>query len=712
MHSLEWHPDFEKKQLRKVEDLPWSIDFPADSHRIPKNWVENRHKWRDENGRPQMPLWLEESQHSDCLAQMQEISYHKNIGAVQKCAGLMYEQQDVVLECEEPAESLKEILQGEVLEMQKELAQRKSKADPKVLLTSIQNLLKKETASSKKSKVLQNLKKCADKVLKTKMVEGLRERLKLMNRQQALQRLVPEAGKNKTQKKDKQIKKKPYSQNKEKYKQSKVNKNKLKNKTPKKKHEEEKNKIKTMMNKELLKKNKEPEVASSAEELAWVGRDVQITSEAAGHLYYAKHGTAKSVKMTTELVAMLQLGVTLQTCSLPVQYLTAAADIKKPRTFKSLVNMSKSMKKEMLQLCNLLKVKDEEDEDLALPGDEEKVEWQDALEVAVEKQEELLAHHIELAWRFMVWALEAPAAAGDMCLEASLAGHWKHLQNQSQEKNAANAEAACERLVKICKYIQMRASSADTAVQKILLVPVHGMQPQHWTLLVVQMDQDEEKVKACRYYDTLQQEHQDCRTTAEGMLEMIQHGFQQTEMLQLPARANSCTQTGSDCGLYTICYMEKELRMMLQEGAGAVPWPSDNIKFWRSKLQTVTNSLQKELHWISQQEKDHAAKQALKDAAALKTQKGKQALEKQKQYLKELQKKSLELMAEGGTDLQRLPEKHQVEILRIEKMNIGVCSTCRWTSGCHHCDLEKAKRFYLKKFAVNAAKEALQITAA
>jgi len=74
MHSLEWIPDYEKKQLRKVADLEWSKDFPADSHRIPKGWLENRHRWLEESGKPQVPLWLEESQHADCLAQMQELS--------------------------------------------------------------------------------------------------------------------------------------------------------------------------------------------------------------------------------------------------------------------------------------------------------------------------------------------------------------------------------------------------------------------------------------------------------------------------------------------------------------------------------------------------------------------------------------------------------------------------------------------------------------
>jgi len=714
MHSLEWIPDWEKKQLRKVADLPWCRDFPADSHRIPKDWVENRHKWLDENGKPQMPLWFEESKHSDCLAEMQELSYHKSIGSVQTCAGKAYEQQDVVLECEEAAESLKEILQGEILEMQKEIAQRKSRADPKVMLSSIQNLLKKETKTTKKNKVLKNLKKCADKVLKNKMIQGLKEKMKLMNRHQALQSLVPEAGKNKAKKKkagaeaEIKKKKKPYSMLKEKKKPHAVKKQQLKSKTPNKKHQKNKSQLKSMMESELKKKNKESAdaaVPADPAEALWLGKQVQITGEAAGHLYFGKHGEVTKVK---DGVAYVQLGVTLQTCNTKLENLTDISVLKKPRPFKSLVNISKNMKKQMLQQCNLLALSGEEEAEQDLAGlaeEEEKVQWTDNLEVIEEKQEELLAHHIELAWRFMVWALEAPTAAEEMCLEASLAGHWRHLHKQSAEDGEADANTAIQIVEKIGRYIQARAAAVE-----MLIVPVHGLQPMHWTVLVVEINKVEKKVKACRYYDTLQQEHKDCRSTAEGLLELIQIGFQQTDMVQLPARTNSCMQAGADCGLFAICYLEKELRMLLKEGEGAVPWPADNIKFWRSKLQTVTKSLQKELLWLSEQDKEHAAKKAAQEAATLKTKKGKEALEKQKQYLKELQAKALQLLAAGGTDVERLPEKDQVKLQKIEMQGVGVCPSCRWTSGCFRCSYEKAKRYHLKKFAVSVAKEALKTT--
>ena len=131
---------------------------------------------------------------------------------------------------------------------------------------------------------------------------------------------------------------------------------------------------------------------------------------------------------------------------------------------------------------------------------------------------------------------------------------------------------------------------------------------------------------------------------------------------------------------------------------------------WRSKLQTLTKSLQKELLWLSEQEKDRAAKKAAQEAAALKTKKGKEALEKQKQYLKDLKVKALQLLAAGGTDIERLPEKDQVKLLDIEKNGVGVCPSCRWASGCFHCTFDKAKKYYLKKFAKAAAIEALKTT--
>ena len=45
--------------------------------------------------------------------------------------------------------------------------------------------------------------------------------------------------------------------------------------------------------------------------------------------------------------------------------------------------------------------------------------------------------------------------------------------------------------------------------------------------------------------------------------------------------------------------------------------------------------------------------------------------------------------------LELLGEKERATLEWIGKFGIGVCSKCRWRSGCMHCDYEKAVRHHL-----------------
>ena len=41
-----------------------------------------------------------------------------------------------------------------------------------------------------------------------------------------------------------------------------------------------------------------------------------------------------------------------------------------------------------------------------------------------------------------------------------------------------------------------------------------------------------------------------------------------------------------------------------------------------------------------------------------------------------------------------LLEAHQKDVQRVKETGGGVCSTCRWTSGCRHCDWRKTVRYW------------------
>ncbi len=46
--------------------------------------------------------------------------------------------------------------------------------------------------------------------------------------------------------------------------------------------------------------------------------------------------------------------------------------------------------------------------------------------------------------------------------------------------------------------------------------------------------------------------------------------------------------------------------------------------------------------------------------------------------------------------------------LQYVKLQAGVCSMCKWASGCLECDYLKAKRYHLRKFAEKHAQKLLQ----
>ena len=64
----------------------------------------------------------------------------------------------------------------------------------------------------------------------------------------------------------------------------------------------------------------------------------------------------------------------------------------------------------------------------------------------------------------------------------------------------------------------------------------------------------------------------------------------------------------------------------------------------------------------------------------------------------------------GGTENKPFGEEdlsHEAkkELQRIkDEGHIGICSKCRWRSGCLNCSFEKALRYHLKKEALRAGK--------
>ena len=132
----------------------------------------------------------------------------------------------------------------------------------------------------------------------------------------------------------------------------------------------------------------------SAEQLLWKGKEVQITSEAAGSMVFGRFGKVSEVKGSE---AKLLLGESLQVHSCDLSYLTLVSDLKPFTKFKSMVSLNRLTKQDILLKSNILKRSAEESEERGI--------FLDHLEVVAEKQEAVLQRHLNMAYEFLKFAL-------------------------------------------------------------------------------------------------------------------------------------------------------------------------------------------------------------------------------------------------------------------------------------------------------------------
>ena len=169
------------------------------------------------------------------------------------------------------------------------------------------------------------------------------------------------------------------------------------------------------------------------------------------------------------------------------------------------------------------------------------------------------------------------------------------------------------------------------------------------------------------------------------------------------------------CGFYVSFCIEEELRERIGEGR----WPTGppNIADIRSKLWKFLENLEptcKKVHLrmkdLMEQEQAAIAKHDADAAAA----KAAGAVDESSKALAKLAMESMEtgmkgelvdveIAAEGDLETwaeQMKPfllEAHQKDVERVKKTGLGVCSTCRWTSGCRHCSWVKTVRYWRRK---------------
>ena len=150
----------------------------------------------------------------------------------------------------------------------------------------------------------------------------------------------------------------------------------------------------------------------------------------------------------------------------------------------------------------------------------------------------LVTDHVQTWWSYLKHAFAKKLKKRVFCADPQhLWSYWQaHLHGNK------TAEAMGRAITRQCR-------DAD-----LVLLPCWERQPDHWTLLAVDVQAEE-----MRYYDSLQLEHPLCRCLATGVKYMLQYdkkGKCQWMPEDIPERHNHCRQEGIDCGFYVAWWLE------------------------------------------------------------------------------------------------------------------------------------------------------------
>ena len=228
-------------------------------------------------------------------------------------------------------------------------------------------------------------------------------------------------------------------------------------------------------------------------------------------------------------------------------------------------------------------------------------------------------------------------------------------------------------------------------MKKVVAMPVHFKD--HWTLVVVDGRGSGEPV--LRYMDSLRSE--------EFVLEIWRHvheGLKDLMGRSLPKRCNEARQPlGSTvCGAFCLHSMEQCYRsMLLQEPWSSLGWPCSAI--WGERLMKLVKMMANEQAKTKiEQEKEDEKKKKQEEKQKKDEEKKKKtgAVDAKVKALAEVADASVKKIPAGKPCFENISEEAQ-QAVKIAELGPGICSKCRWNSGCKDCHGGKALLHYLKK---------------
>jgi hypothetical protein len=681
---LSWRPDLSKGALVPCTGNPeqaWSEDMPEGSSRLRASWYEDRLRWRDSEGKPYQPNWA-----------LSEVA--------REVSDLIEWDYQHPEELQEGTEALDWDLVG----LSEELALEVETARLFQLAPALRRAAKRRAEDKTFAELRERRKgkaqaRTAVRLLRRRLSATQKQELRLKladkSRGDALAQLVPAAGKKAKAQTGKLLKKSLKKHLKKKQLKHPGGSGKLaKKQAAKDKLKEALTTAALALKGQEAKEAAEPlplppvpppeeppeEPAGPPEEepASLKGKTLRVVSEAGGVWKYGLQGTCSSHNLSTGAV---NLTAGLSTVETLAAHCVLAEGFEKTKPWRSQSGLSRLDKQELLSKCGL-----------TLTADDHSVEELRAVTQATTLLDD---HQVHLGLHLLAWGWGQGALKGLRFVDPLLSKRLLlSLQDTCPEVTAT----------------QRQALLSHKQGAKRLLVPVFGDAPGHWTLLSLELAEDG-SLSAVRYRDSLQDQHSGCTAAAEQLLSILSEG----QHLALPARSNWTYQAaGSDmCGFWVLVWAEDEAAEHSGEGPAARGLPQPRLKGTRARLVTLTKLLEAEQKKSEADQEDERAKYAKKLAQAKEKAKALAAKNSSKKDAAEAALQAVELLAAGGTDAAggfsaaNLSEFARASILRAAS-GVGVCSKCRWQSGCLNCDRDKAQRHFLEKERLQWALKRLQ----
>ena len=395
--------------------------------------------------------------------------------------------------------------------------------------------------------------------------------------------------------------------------------------------------------------------------LADLPKNVRVISEAAGKINYGKEGKCTSI--SKDLVCTI---ITLSgTAFASADHVMEASPSWKPIHWKQFKQLARLDKQEILESAGYtIKPFLDYDKEMELTSPAADIELSDT--------------HIMLSWGLIKWNYQVKiqdvsVIDPEFSMKVFLKDHM------AMRKSDDIQEGEWRKELKISK-----ASSTT-------LTPINANL--HWALLVIMNGNQ------CSYIDTLKNEPKECRRRA-GVIAKIILGDEVNLV-----RGNQVYQDGNQCGYYVISYMEQTAARKYH-GPASTGWPEENQQQWKiryEKLHTQIASEHDKLHKEKQEQEKKS--QRIKEQNENKIKRAEEAIKDIKDHESNAYIAAQEALTSGSQYFKKemLSETAQIKILKASA-GIGICSKCRWTSGCLERSGQHAFKYHMSKEALSKSK--------